>query len=59
MMNILVRTIPIITRNPSPPTEFDRYIVWKIKYERIKRNIKAMKMDTNIRELEYSLGDKQ
>ena len=58
-MDILVSSIPLITRNPSPPTEFDRYIVWKIKYERIKRNIKAMKMDTNIRELEYSLGDKQ
>lgn len=58
MMDILVSTIPIITRDPSPPTEFDRYIVWKIKYERIKSNIRTLRMDTNIRELDYYMGEK-
>ena len=58
-MNILVRTIPIVTRDLSTPTEFDRYIVWRIKYERTKSNIKVLKLDTNIRELDYAQGEKQ
>jgi hypothetical protein len=47
---VIIQSIPIVTKSCDVPDELDRYHVWKIQYDRLRKNAQNLGVADSVKE---------